>query len=970
MPRNSKKPDPPVAQRLPLIRTENSPMHPRRFLAGILFAVALYTTAQAQPAYTIEELALLPGTDEAQVNGMNATGTVVGGARPTSDIFKSGRWAGGTTAATDLAGVIGQATSVATAVNGPGQIALQAIAPAASLYSAHFWSGATLANIGSIGGATPSGGPQSIAKGMTDSGQVVGYAWSPAGFYHGFSWQNGVLTELAGPAGCSLWEAWGTNNSGQIVGRAALGACGSNGRGVAWASAASPAVLLDDVLAGAGLPPRAVGIRFAFSINDGGTVFAQETVSGKARCLLITPSPVTVIDLGVLSSIPGNANCVPGTVNNLGEAVASQSDGVEDLALLWSGSTLYDLETLLDAPSQAAWDLKTAVAINDSGTITGLGTVNGKLVGYRATRSAGSGGSITVTDSVGTADDRQLAFGAITIGVGTIGTVTVSNGSANAATISITEGLAAPFGIADPGDCTIDLAPAASCTITLTYDPIATGPSSDSLTLDLGGTPAVVNVSGTGRTATTSITDSINPPDDATVPFGNTVLVGNSGTATLTVRNTDLVPVNIAVTEGLAAPFSFQDAAACDVTLAPNQTCVLTIAFAPPAAGAVNEAFTVQAGGASSTVTVTGAPGLPSADFQVTQTADNLVLQPGVSGADLITLTVTVKNNGPDSAAATVTDLLPAGLAFDSAAPGQGSYDNGTGLWDVGALADDAETTLQIQARAVAPPTGCLANTATVVPMAPAVDPLSGNNSTTQYIAAPACANLQIGLSGLGDDFIVGTFAVSEIEITHTVEVRNAGPGPATDVTLTVVSYLLDPAAATAGIPATGGTIEVGDLAAGETREVDLAAFVVDKGGEDIDVNYSLTVDAPETDPAEADNTYASAYVIARGDESGGGSSGCFIATAAFGSYLDSEVLVLRQFRDRVLLESAWGRAFVGWYYRTSPPIADYIRERDGLRLLTRVALTPVVYTIKHPAPAGLLLLFLASLPVAARRRR
>lgn len=97
----------------------------------------------------------------------------------------------------------------------------------------------------------------------------------------------------------------------------------------------------------------------------------------------------------------------------------------------------------------------------------------------------------------------------------------------------------------------------------------------------------------------------------------------------------------------------------------------------------------------------------------------------------------------------------------------------------------------------------------------------------------------------------------------------------------------------------------------------------------------------------------------------------CFVATAAYGSPMDSHVESLRQFRDEVLMRFSAGKAFVAAYYRYSPPVADFIADRESLRALTRAALWPLVFSIEHPGLAlGSLTFALLGMNLRRRRRR
>ncbi len=138
-----------------------------------------------------------------------------------------------------------------------------------------------------------------------------------------------------------------------------------------------------------------------------------------------------------------------------------------------------------------------------------------------------------------------------------------------------------------------------------------------------------------------------------------------------------------------------------------------------------------------------------------------------------------------------------------------------------------------------------------------------------------------------------------------------------------------------------------------------------DSGAHNFDA-YQIT--AVDTGGDESDFSVTVVANMAVGD-GGRGDGRCFIATAAYGASWEPHVLALREFRDRHLMTNAAGRSFVGFYYRYSPPMADFIGRHESLRILARSALAPLVYGIMYPG-AFLVLLITAGMAMAGRKMR
>ena len=73
------------------------------------------------------------------------------------------------------------------------------------------------------------------------------------------------------------------------------------------------------------------------------------------------------------------------------------------------------------------------------------------------------------------------------------------------------------------------------------------------------------------------------------------------------------------------------------------------------------------------------------------------------------------------------------------------------------------------------------------------------------------------------------------------------------------------------------------------------------------------------------------------------GGGPCFIATAAYGTPMAAEIDTLRAFRDTWLLTNPAGTAFVDFYYRVSPALADQVAQHPVLGAAVRAILLPVL---------------------------
>jgi uncharacterized repeat protein (TIGR01451 family) len=255
----------------------------------------------------------------------------------------------------------------------------------------------------------------------------------------------------------------------------------------------------------------------------------------------------------------------------------------------------------------------------------------------------------------------------------------------------------------------------------------------------------------------------------------------------------------------------------------------------------------------------------PVADLQITGSASP---EPVPVGQNL-TYTLTVKNNGPSTAATvTVTDTLPASVTFVSASGPHGLYGNVVTFVLEGSLAPGATATFTI---VVTPNTaGTIVDTADV--SGSTTDLITGNNHTT----------ITSTVTGGGADLAVtsSTDVSTQVQfsnVTFHVAVTNNGPSPAASVTVT--DTLPTNAAfvsATGGVAPSGGklTFNVGTLAASASATFDIVVqpFLVGTNTNSATATSTTNDTNPANNTATASVNVTPSFVVTNTNNAGPGS--------------------------------------------------------------------------------------------------
>lgn len=328
-------------------------------------AMSLVACSAFANPYTIEMVGGVaapgfPDVSSASAQGINSSGQIAGQsiAFDVDGEFSQGRaisWQNGST--TNLGALSPDDDSNGVGINDAGQIV------GWSGDQAVLFSGGMVTGLGRL-----TGGTSAAAFAINNSGLIVGSADDADGNFLAVTFANGAasLIPIAG-AGYSFAQA--VSNSGHIAGEWSTSSTGVNMRAF---------VSLNGVVTSFGVLPG--GNRSAATdVNDSGVIAGFGTATGGERGFF--SNGTDLVSIGVLS---GFTSSRANAINNAGVVVGSVSAPGQQRAVIFSNGQLQNLNNLL-SPGSGNWTLLFASDINDAGQISGVGRLNGELVGFRMT---------------------------------------------------------------------------------------------------------------------------------------------------------------------------------------------------------------------------------------------------------------------------------------------------------------------------------------------------------------------------------------------------------------------------------------------------------------------------------------------------------------------------------------------------------------------------------------------------------
>ena len=371
-------------------------------------------------------------------------------------------------------------------------------------------------------------------------------------------------------------------------------------------------------------------------IRDGKLTIGEDSFIGQQTVAL------SGIGIGPIGSLGAKTLTFP-------DEIVGIESAAQDVTVMNTGNAallISSIKTTGDfaAPTSCVGSISvgTSCTISVTFTPTLAGTRSGSLlIGDNNDGKTASTQTVTL-DGTGTAAPANVSPATLTFSGQIVGTtsasqtVTLTNTGSSPLTIS---SVTVTAGFSQTGTCSGTIAGNGTCTLSVTFSPTAGGTTTGTLTVtsNASNSPNVVALTGTGLAPEIYVSSS-------TVDFGNQLVGITSAPQQLVVSNLG----NLALTfSSIATTVNFGETNTCGGGVAPQESCTVSVTFAPSAIGTASGTLTFadNAPGSSPVVTLSGT----GTNSYSAPYIDQIVPSETVAGSAAITLTVTGGNFGPAS---------------------------------------------------------------------------------------------------------------------------------------------------------------------------------------------------------------------------------------------------------------------------------------------------------------------------------